>query len=85
MNKKQTEEKKIFEKEMLLKELSEMPDTVIVTAYLHAINYTKFGVDVTKPWLTAIQQTSSLDRAYRAGFKDGAEMAKENADDSRML
>ena len=32
----------------LIDELSKMPPMVIATAYLHAINYTLYGEDVTE-------------------------------------
>ena len=37
-----------YESKMLIDELSKMPPMVITTAYLYAINYTRYGVDVTK-------------------------------------
>lgn len=59
-----------YETKQLLDELSKMPDMVIATAYLHALNYTRYGVDVTEKWLTAIQQVSALDKAYAKGYHD---------------
>lgn len=54
----------------LLNELSKMPPMVIETAYLHATNYTKYGVDVTEKFLTATQNAFALERAYREGYYD---------------
>ena len=65
-----TKEEKIAqaENQMLIDELSKMPPMVIATAYLHAINYTTYGVDVTEKWLTAIAQAKALEQAYKKGY-----------------
>ena len=57
-----------IQSEQLLDELSKMPPMVIATAYLHAINYTLYGEDVTEKWLTATQNASALEKAYRKGY-----------------
>ena len=56
-----------YESKQLIDELSKMPPMVIATAYLHAINYTLYGEDVTEKWLTATQNASALEKAYRKG------------------
>ena len=48
------DKKEEYEKKLLIEALSNMPSKVIETAYLHAINYTLYGEDVTKKWETAI-------------------------------
>ena len=58
---------------MLIEELSKMPPMVIATAYLHAINYTLYGEDVTEKWLTATEQAAILEKAYRKGYYDAME------------
>ena len=67
-----TKEKQIqkYESKQLIDELSKMPPMVIATAYLHAINYTLYGEDVTEKWLTATQNASALEKAYRKGYYD---------------
>ena len=67
---------KMTSTEQLIDELSKMPSKVIATAYLHAINYTKYGVDVTEKWLTATQNASALEKAYRDGYYDAMEKFK---------
>ena len=64
----------IINEQNLLEELSKMPPMVIATAYLHAINYTTYGVEVTEKWLTATENTANLEKAYRRGYYDA--MAK---------
>ena len=66
------EEKQIqdYESKKLIEELSKMPPMVIATAYLYALHYTKYGVDVTKEWLTATQNASALEKAYNEGCYD---------------
>ena len=59
-----------YETQQLIDELSKMPPMVIATAYLHAINYTLYGVEVTEKWLTAVQNAASLEQAYRRGYMD---------------
>lgn len=54
-----------------------MPPMVIATAYLHAINYTLYGEDVTEKWLTATQNTCALEKAYRKGYYDAMERIKQ--------
>jgi IS5 family transposase len=53
---------------------------VIATAYLHAINYTQYGEDVTEKWVTAIQNTSALEKAYRKGYYDALQRRTESED-----
>ncbi len=57
----------------LIDELSKMPPMVIATAYLHAVNYTLYGEDVTEKWLSAVQNASALEKAYRKGYYDAME------------
>lgn len=59
-----------YESKRLIDELSKMPPMVIATAYLHAINYTLYGVSVTEKWVTATQNASALEKAYRKGYYD---------------
>jgi len=64
----------------LLDELSKMPPMVIATAYLHAINYTLYGEDVTEKWLTATQNACILEKAYRKGYYDALQRQAESED-----
>lgn len=74
------EEKQIqdYKSKELLEELSKMPPMVISIAYLHAINYTLYGVDVTEKWVTATQQASCLEQAYRKGYYDAMQRQAES-------
>lgn len=69
-----------YENKQLIDELSKMPPMVIATAYLHAINYTLYGEDVTEKWLTATQNTSALEKAYRKGYYDALQIQAESED-----
>lgn len=64
--------------EQLIDELSKMPPMVIATAYLYAINYTRYGVDVTKDWVTAMQNASALEKAYIEGYHDALQRQTES-------
>lgn len=66
-----------YESKQLIDELSKMPPMVIATAYLYAINYTLYGEDVTEKWLTATQNASALEKAYRKGYHDAMEYQKD--------
>lgn len=68
-----------YESKQLIDELSKMPPMVIATAYLYAINYTSYGEDVTEKWLTAIQNASALEKAYRKGYHDAMERVNQEA------
>ena len=61
----------------LIEELSKMPPQVIATAYLHAINYTLYGEDVTENQVTAEHNARALEKAYRKGWNDALQRLKE--------
>ena len=77
-----SKEKKIQEygSKQLIDELSKMPPMVIATAYLYAINDTSYGVDVTEKWLTATQNASALEKAYKKGYYDALQRQVESRD-----
>lgn len=66
-----------YESKQLIDELKKMPPMVIATAYLHAINYTLYGEDVTEKWATATQNASALEKAYRKGYYDALQRHAE--------
>ena len=66
-----------YESKQLIDELSKMPPMVIATAYLYAINYTLYGEDVTEKWVTATQNVSALEKAYRKGYYDALQRKAE--------
>ena len=80
-----SKEKQIQEQKskLLIDELSKMPPMVIATAYLHAINYTLYGEDVTEKWLSAVQNASALEKAYRKGYYDA--MVERNSQATDFL
>ena len=67
-----------YRSKQLIDELSKMPPMVIATAYLHAINYTLYGEDVTEKWLTATQNASALEKAYQKGYYDALQRQVES-------
>lgn len=64
----------------ILDELSKMPPMVIETAYLYAMNFERYGVDVTKEWVTATQNSYALEKAYQKGYYDGLKRQAESED-----
>ena len=69
----------------LIDELSKMPPMVIATAYIYAINYTLYGENVTEKWLTATQNASALEKAYREGYYDALQRQAERRTDENAL
>jgi hypothetical protein len=69
-----------MDKEKLINELLKMSPMVIQTAYLYATNYTLYGEDVTEKWLTATQNASALEKAYRKGYDDALRKQSESED-----
>jgi len=67
-----------YKSKQLIDELSKMPPMVIATAYLHAINYTLYGEDVTEKWVTATQNASALEKAYMKGYYDALQRRAES-------
>jgi len=74
-----------YESKRLIDELSKMPPMVIATAYLHAINYTLYGEDVTEKWVTATQNAAVLEKAYGKGYHDALQRQAENATNGDMI
>ena len=74
-----------YENKQLIDELLKMPPMVIATAYLHAINYTLYGEDVTEKWLTATQNASALEKAYRKGYYDALQRQQESESEDRPV
>lgn len=66
-----------YKRELLMHKLSEMPDEIIEAAYLWAVNYIAYGLDVTKEWPTVVHQTQALETAYRKGYYDAMKDMKE--------
>lgn len=65
------------EKQALINLLSKLSMQELQLAYLYAVNMTKYGVDVTKTWETAIQNTHDLAHAYNKGYYEGLKQAAE--------
>ena len=78
MNKEKQIQK--YRSKQLIDELSKMPPMVIATAYLHAINDILYGVDVTEKWITATQNASALEEAYKKGYYDALQKQAESED-----
>ena len=70
-----------YESKRLIDELSKMPPMVIATAYLYAINYTLYGEDVTEKWVTATQNASALEKAYREGYHDALQKMRKESEE----
>jgi len=75
----------------LLDKLSEESTMVLETAYAYAKNYVLYGVDITKAWITVVQQASALERVKLDAFTEAYDSFKKdyenrlNADMVAML
>ena len=67
----------------IIDELTKMPPMVVSIAYLYATNYIRYGENVTEKWLTALQQSSALETAYRQGYYDAIQRMREEANIER--
>lgn len=69
------------EKKAIIEELLKLSPMALTTAYLYALNYTLYGEDVTEKWLTTIQQTNILEKAYRKGYYDAMQRQAERTEE----
>lgn len=60
-------------KQALIDLLKDMPIQTLQIAYLYAKNYSEYGEDVTRTWVTVTQNASALEKAYRKGYYDALE------------
>ena len=69
-------------KEELLNLLSQESIMVLSQAYVYVKNLSTYGVDVTQKWLTAVENTANLERAYNKGWMGCQErmMERRNED-----
>lgn len=65
-------------KQALIDLLKDMPIQTLQIAYLYAKNYTEYGEDVTKTWVTATQNAAALEKAYRKGYYDALQRQAES-------
>lgn len=52
----------------LIDELARMSPEIVELAYLNAINYTLYGIDITEKMETASQNAAALEKAYHEGY-----------------
>lgn len=62
----------------LLDKLSEESTRVLETAYVYAKNYVLYGENITKPWTTAVQQASILERVKARAFTEAYDSFKKD-------
>lgn len=67
-------------KQALIDLLKDMPIQTLQIAYLYAKNYSEYGEDVTRTWVTATQNASALEGAYRKGYYDALKRQAESED-----
>lgn len=72
-------------KQALIYLMRDLPLQTLQIAYLFAKNYSEYGEDVTKTWVTATQNASALEKAYRKGYYDGLKNKVESEDEQTML
>lgn len=57
-------------KQAMLDQLAEENEQVVALAFVYAKNMQTYGVDVTKAWNNAVQQSAALNKAYTRGRCD---------------
>lgn len=67
-------------KQEIIDLMRNMPLQTLVIAYIYAKNYTEYGVDVTKTWLTVVENSEALKNAYNKGYYDGCKIVIDNLD-----
>ena len=60
-------------KQAMLDLLAEENEQVVALAFMYAKNMQNYGVDVTKAWDSAVQQSAALYEAYTRGRMDSDE------------
>lgn len=80
IEKLQEESEEYNKKQSLITLMKDMPLPTLSIVYLYAKNYTEYGADVTRTWLTAAENARLLERAYEKGYYDGRrdEMKERN-------
>jgi len=53
-----------------IKELADMPEIVVVTAFACARSMIDYGVDISEKWENVTQQQAALNMAYQRGRYD---------------
>lgn len=67
-----------YNTKQIIDKLSKMSPMIIATAYLQAVNLVEYGEDVTQEWVTAVQNTSALEKAYQKGYYDALQRQVHN-------
>jgi hypothetical protein len=75
-----TELRKKPNAEVLGKELAKLDPKILELAYAYASNIDKYGVDVTKQWETAIEQSNAMRKAYMTGYHDAMILRRKDGE-----
>ena len=67
-------------KDKLLEVMRQFDDMTLSIAFVYAKNLTLYGVKVTEKWVTATQNASALEKAYRKGYYDALQRQTESED-----
>lgn len=65
-------------KQALIDLMKDMPLPTLQIAFVYARNYAEYGEDVTRTWLTATQNASALEKAYKKGYYDALQRQEES-------
>lgn len=69
-----------LKKAAYLRELAKESPLVVSLAFLYAKNLDRYSVDVSQKWMTAVEQSAALEKAYRRGYYEWLE-ARERSND----
>lgn len=65
------------DKDLILKQLSEMPIEALSIAYVYAKNIETYNIDITDKWTTASKQAIALQTAYGKGYYEGLQVPSQ--------
>lgn len=67
-------------REAIISQLSRKDTMVLSLALIYAENYYKYGVDITKQWTSAVQQSDALHNAYLRGCEEEHETQRRHCE-----
>ena len=67
-------------KDKLLEAMRQFDNMTLSVAFVYAKNLILYGENVTEKWVTATQNASALEKAYRKGYYDALQRQAESED-----
>lgn len=64
-------------RQALIDLMKDMPLSILQISFIYAKNYTEYGEDVTRTWLTVTENVGALEKAYRKGYYEALQRQVE--------